>query len=77
MDASVSVPVPSVAQAQFAQLESQAFVISLIDGKRTALQIAQLVAQKYALSHDEALDAVVSFITRLEDDSIFKTSVLA
>lgn len=77
LDANVAVPIPPTAAAQFATLESQAFVISLIDGKRTGLQIAQLVAQKYGLAPNEALDAVVSFITRLEDDSIFKTGVLA
>jgi SAM-dependent methyltransferase len=77
LDANVAVPIPPTAAAQFASLESQAFVISLIDGNRTGLQIAQLVAQKYGLAPNEALDAVVSFITRLEDDSIFKTGVLA
>ncbi len=77
MDANVAVPLPSNAQAQFAQLESQAFVISLIDGKRTGLQIAQAVAQKYGLPPNEALDAVVSFITRLEDDSILRTGIWA
>ena len=77
LDSSVAVPVPPTAARRFATLESQAYVLSLIDGNRTGLQIAEAVSQKYGLNPQDSLEAVVSFITRLEDDSIFKTNVLA
>ena len=76
MNAAAAVPIPGSAGQLFATLESQAFVITLIDGNRTALQIAEIVSQKYGLPAQDALDAVGSFISRLEDDSIFRSSVL-
>jgi ubiquinone/menaquinone biosynthesis C-methylase UbiE len=77
LDSQLAVPVPASAPQQFATLESQAFVISLIDGKRSALEIASMVSQRYGLPAQDARDAVVSFISRLEDDSIFRSSLLA
>jgi SAM-dependent methyltransferase len=77
LDSSAPVPVPPSGAQQFATLESQAFVISLVDGKRTGLQIAEAVALRYGLQPQDALEAVVSFLMRLEDDSVFRASVLA
>lgn len=74
-----SIPVPTNTQVlqTFASLESQAFVLTLVDGKRTLVEIASAVSQRYSLPAEEALDAVISFLSRLEDNSIFKSNVQA
>ncbi|MES2962844.1 MAG: PqqD family peptide modification chaperone [Bdellovibrionota bacterium] len=71
MDASKPVQAHPSWQMQFISLESQAFVLSLIDGKRGLGEIAQLLAQRYQLPEQDALDAAAGFLRRLHDDAIF------
>ena len=77
LDPQNAVPTRSQLPQIFATLESQAFVLSLIDGKRTLVEIASLVSQRYGLSGEDALDAVVSYLSRLEDEAVFRSNVQA
>lgn len=61
-------------QLQFVSLESQAFVLSLVDGRRGLADVAKLLAQRYGLSETDALDAAVGFLARLHDESAFTRS---
>jgi SAM-dependent methyltransferase len=72
-------PIPTNPQLPltFASLESQAFVLSAIDGKRSLVEIASLVSQRYGLSAEDALDAVMSFLNRLDSESVFRANVQA
>ncbi|RYZ66641.1 MAG: methyltransferase domain-containing protein, partial [Proteobacteria bacterium] len=74
-DPSVSVPAFAQMPQTFASLESQAFVLSVIDGKRTLVEIASLVSVRYGLSSEDALDGVISYLSRLEDESVFRSIV--
>lgn len=71
MDASKPVKAQAAWQTHFVAMESQAYVLSLVDGTRGLGEIAKLVAQRYGLSEQEALDAAVGFLRRLHDESVF------
>ena len=71
LDATKPVLAPPAWQIQFVSLESQAFVLSLIDGKRSIAELVPLVSQRYQMDQAEAADAVVGFLRRLYDESVF------
>lgn len=67
-----AVPPTPFFQGQFLSFESQAFVLSLVDGKRSVQDMAALVAQRYGMNGDEAMEAVTSFLTRQYESSVFQ-----
>lgn len=75
LDPQNPVPVSAALPQLYATFESQTFVLSAIDGKRTLVEIASLVSQRYGLPPEDALDGVVSYLSRLEEESVFRLNV--
>jgi len=64
-------PVPLLQSFRSQALSTQiyAFIMSLIDGKRTIADMAQLLEQQQLMTRQEAEPAIRTFLTRMFDDS--------
>ncbi|MCP9213328.1 PqqD family protein [Streptomyces cucumeris] len=50
--------------------DSAAFIFASLDGRRSTLQVARLVAQEYGVDEEQALADVVEFLVGLADQGI-------
>jgi len=66
-----SEPVPLIAafQTQIMTTRIHAFIMSLIDGRRSLKDIAKILAEQRLMTADEAEPALRSFLIRMHDDS--------
>ena len=64
-------PVPLLQSFRSQAMSTQvyAFIMSLIDGKRTIADMAQLLEQQKLMTRQEAAPAIRTFLTRMFDDS--------
>ena len=64
-------PVPMTRSFRTQAMTTQiyAFVMSLIDGKRSIEDMAKILQQQKLMTREEALPAIRSFLTRMHDDS--------
>jgi glycerol-3-phosphate O-acyltransferase len=64
-------PVPHLQSFRSQAMSTQiyAFIMSLIDGKRTISDMAQLLEQQKLMTRQEAEPAIRTFLTRMYDDS--------
>jgi len=64
-----AVPLLPSFQSQAMSTRIHAFIMSLIDGKRTINDMAAILQQQELMSHAEAVPALRNFLTRMYDDS--------
>ncbi len=64
-------PVPLLQSFQSQAMSTQiySYIMSLIDGKRTIADIAEILEQQKLMTHQEAEPALRTFLTRMYDDS--------
>ena len=64
-------PVPALQSFRSQAMSTQihAFIMSLIDGKRTIGDMATVLEEQKLMSKEEAIPAIRSFLTRMYDDS--------
>ncbi|MEX1267084.1 MAG: hypothetical protein WEA08_09175, partial [Woeseia sp.] len=64
-------PVPLLPsfQTQAMSTKIYAFIMSLIDGKRSIADMAKVLDQQQLMTRAEALPAIRNFLTRMYDDS--------
>jgi hypothetical protein len=64
-------PVPLTESFQMQALSTRihAFIMSLIDGRRSLKDMARLIVEQRLMSPDEAESAVRSFLIKMHDDS--------
>ena len=65
----VPVPLTRSFQSQALSTRIHAFIMSMIDGKRTLVDMAALLEQQQLMTKEEALPALRNFFTRMYDDS--------
>jgi hypothetical protein len=63
------VPLSQSFRTQAMTTQIYAFIMSLIDGKRTIKDMAILLEQQKLMSREEAEPAIRSFLTKMYDDS--------
>ena len=63
------VPLTRSFRSQAMSTRIHAFIMSMIDGKRTLDDMAELLEQQQLMTKDEALPALRNFFTRMYDDS--------
>ena len=63
------VPLSREFEAQAASTRIHAFIMSMIDGKRSLADMAALMAQQQLMPEDEALESLRGFVTRMFDDA--------
>ncbi len=66
------VPATQILQASRVVFDVQAYVLGLVDGRRSLDAIALLVSQRYGMPEDNAREAVVNFFARQDEDAIFQ-----
>ena len=68
-------PVPALPafRSQAMSTQIHAFVMSMIDGKRTIHDMADLMEKQQLMTRDEAIAAIRNFMTRMHDDAQRKT----
>ena len=64
-------PVPALDafRSQAMSTQIHAYVMSMIDGKRTIGDMATILEQQKLMTRDEAIPAIRNFLTRMFDDS--------
>jgi ubiquinone/menaquinone biosynthesis C-methylase UbiE len=64
-------PVPALAAFRSQAMSTQiyAFVMSMIDGKRTIQDMAALMEKQQLMTKEEAIPAIRNFLTRMHDDA--------
>ena len=62
-------PLPPSFRTQVLTTRIYAYVMSLIDGRRTLEDMAALMEREKLMTHAEALPAIRRFLTRMYDDS--------
>ncbi len=64
-------PVPALQafRTQAVSTQVYAFIMSLIDGKRTIADMAKILEQQKLMTTDEAIPAIRNFMTRMYDDA--------
>jgi hypothetical protein len=63
------VPLSNSFRTQAMSTQIYAFIMSLIDGKRTVQDMAQVLEKQKLMSRAEAEPAIRSFLTRMYDDA--------
>jgi len=63
------VPLSQSFRTQAMTTQIYAFIMSLVDGKRTIRDMAEILEQQALMSRDEAEPAIRSFLTKMYDDS--------
>jgi uncharacterized protein YbaR (Trm112 family) len=63
------VPLTPSFQSQAMATRIHAYIMSMIDGKRSMLEMAEILEQQQLLSRDEALPALRNFLTKMHDDA--------
>lgn len=64
-----SVPLLPSFRSQAMSTQIYAFIMSLIDGKRTIADMARIMEQQKLMTAEEAVPAIRTFLTRMYDDS--------
>ncbi len=64
-----SVPLSTGFRNQAMSTQIYAFIMSLIDGKRTITDMAKILEQQKLMTAEEAVPAIRTFLTRMYDDS--------
>ena len=67
--AKAPVPLTRSFQSQAMSTRIHAYIMSMIDGKRTLQEMAALLEQQQLMTKEEALPALRNFFTRMYDDS--------
>ena len=64
-------PVPALEafRSQAMSTQIHAYIMSMIDGKRTIEDMAKILEQQKLMTRDEAVPAIRNFMTRMYDDS--------
>ena len=64
-------PVPALDafRSQAMSTQIHAYIMSMIDGKRTIEDMAKILEQQKLMTRDEAIPAIRNFMTRMYDDS--------
>lgn len=68
------VPLLDTFQSQAMSTRIYAFIMSLIDGKRTIADMAKILEDQKLMTAEEALPAIRTFMTRMHDDAQRSTS---
>jgi hypothetical protein len=63
------VPLTQSFRTQAMTTQIYAFIMSLIDGKRSIEDMAKILEQQKLMTRQEAVPAIRSFLTRMYDDS--------
>ena len=63
------VPLSPSFQSQAMATRIHAYIMAMIDGKRSMLEMAEILEQQQLLSRDEALPALRNFLTKMHDDA--------
>ena len=63
------VPLNDAIRMQTMSTRIHAFVMSLIDGRRSIQDMAQLMAEQQLMTREEAIPTIRAFLTRMYDDS--------
>jgi hypothetical protein len=63
------VPLTDAFRMQTASTRIHAFVMSMIDGKRSVKDMAGMMEQQQLMTRDEAIPVIRSFLTKMHDDS--------
>jgi hypothetical protein len=63
------VPMTQSFRTQAMTTQIYAFIMSLIDGKRSVEDMAKILEQQKLMTREEAVPAIRSFLTRMYDDS--------
>jgi hypothetical protein len=63
------VPLAQSFRTQAMTTQIYAFIMSLIDGKRSIEEMAKILEQQKLMTREEAVPAIRSFLTRMHDDS--------
>ena len=64
-----AVPLLSAFQTQAAATRIHAFIMSLIDGKRSLKDIAQVMEEQQLMARDDAETAIRGFLTKMFDEA--------